>query len=462
MVFGSKLPEKYVGKQIEIDCVDIEIHRFEDNQPPIFKGPGVIMGDKAGLLSYKVYNQIPVNKDILAYLKQINEENDSKKINLRLEAKAYDGTEWSGGWSIPSLNIFQALQPFILVRGDFDQLASRVVKIEGERFLNCTELVFANHVALPFTGNVKTKVFHGEDVISTSFRRDHHEVTLDDSVIKFQESYDGSRLHIMASHGDGFAPPFVENWIAEAMTFVTARSIYPRMIIRHLEKDALVFVRATPKSTESGMPPPFSGGPGTRDAFWEAFCAYLSNCKSAQQFEPLEMTKGFSELCLASKGTLQGFLISLSLYIEFCVNLLFSPSGGNTTEENEYKKKVENLMQHVSGWDRDDMIRDRAKGLLSMLHKPSLSNRMDVLVSEGVITETQKAVWKKARPYLAHGNLIDFKKEEEFWHIRNHLISMVYRLMLRLICYEGLVLDYDGSKFGHVSYEWKDSKGSKS
>jgi len=52
MVFLSSLPEKYVGKQIEIDCVDIEIHRFEDHRPPIFKGPGVIRGNKAGRLSY--------------------------------------------------------------------------------------------------------------------------------------------------------------------------------------------------------------------------------------------------------------------------------------------------------------------------------------------------------------------------------------------------------------------------
>jgi hypothetical protein len=461
-VFLSTLPEKYVGKQIEIDCVDVEIHRFEDNQPPIFKGPGVIIGDKAGRLSYKVYNQIPVTQEIFAYLKQIIEENDPRKTNLRLFAKAYDGMEWNGGWSIPALNIFQALQPYLLVRGDFDQLASRVAKIEGERLSNCTELVFANHVDLPFAGTVRINAFHGEEVISTSFRRDHHEVTLDDSIIKFQESSDESRLHVIASNGDRFTPPYVENWITEAMTFITARLVYPRMTIRHFEKDALVFIRATPRSTESGMPPPFSGGRATHDAFWKAFCAYLSNCKSAQQFEPLEMTKGFSELCLASKGTLQGFLISLSVYIEFCVNLIFSLSEANTTEEDEYKKKVKDLVQHVSGWDRDNTIRNRAKGLLSMLYAPSLPNRMDVLVNEGVITETQKNVWEKARPYLAHGNLIDFKREEEFWHIRSHLISMVYRLMLRIVGYRGLDLDYDGSKFGHVPYDWKDSIGRKS
>jgi hypothetical protein len=454
MVFLSSLPEKYVGKQIEIDCVNVEIHRFEDNQPPIFKGPGVIRGDKAGRLSYKVYNQIQVNEEIFTYLKQIREENDPKKTNLRLFAKGYDGMKWNGGWSIPALNIFQA--PYLLVEGKFDQLGARVEKLEGNRTTNSTELVFSDHFDLPLAGTVRVESFHGEEVISTSFWGDHHKIAFDDSVIRFQKSSDKSRLHVTASDGDQFTPPYVENWIAEALTFITARIIYPRMIIRHFEKDALVFIRATPRSIESGMLPPFSGGPDTRDSFWKAFCAYLGKCKSVQQFEPLEMTKGFSELCLAGKGTLQGFLISLSIYVEFCVNLIFSSLENGTSEESDYKKKVEDLVQHVGAWDRDDAIKERAKGLLSMLYKPSLPKRMDVLVEQGVITETQKKIWKKARPYLAHGNVIDFKKEEEFWHIHNHLISMVYRLIFRIIGYRGFVLDYDGSKFGHIPYEWND------
>ncbi|MCX5850220.1 MAG: hypothetical protein NTW65_12330 [Deltaproteobacteria bacterium] len=457
MVFLSNLPEKYVGKQIEIDCVDVEIHRCEDNQPPIFKGPGIIRGDKSGRLSFKVYNQIQVNKEIFAYLRQVREENDPRKANLRLFAEGYDGMKWNGAWSIPVLNIFQS--PYMLVEGEFDQLGARVEKIEGDRTSKSTELVFSDHFDLPLAGTVKVKSFHGEKVISTSFWRDHHEVPFDDSLIRFQKSLDETRLHVTASDGDRFTPPYVENWITEALILVTARIVYPRMIIRHFKRDALVFIRETPISIESGMLPPFTDGLNTRDSFWKAFCAYLSKCKSVQQFEPLEMTKGFSELCLAGKGTLQGFLISLSIYIEFCVNLIFSSLESGTSEEDYYKKKVENLVQHVGAWDSDDTIRERAKGLLSMLYKPSLSKRMDVLVEQGVITEFQKRTWKKARPYLAHGNVIDFKKEEEFWHIRNHLISMVYRLIFRIIGYRGLVLDYDGSKFGHIPYEWNDPQG---
>ena len=454
MIFLSSLSEMYVGKQFEIDCVDIEIHSFEDNQPPIFKGPGVIRGDRAGRLKYKVYNQIQVNEGIFDYLKRIREHDDSKRTNIRLFAKAYDGIEWNGGWSIPAVNLYEA--PYLLIDGEFDQLATRVNKLEGDRTINSTELVFADHLKLPFAGTLKVESFHDEEVISTSFWRDHHELTFEDTSILFQESSDRSRLHVEARHGERFTPPYVENWITEALIFVTARMTYPRMVIRHFEKDALVFIRATPTDIESGMPPPFFGEPSTKEAFWESFCAYLSKCKSLQQFETLELTNGFCELCLASKGTLQGFLISLSIYIEFCVNLIFSSLKSGAADEDEYRKKVEDLVQHVSVWDRDDTIRERAEGLLSMLYTPSLPKRMDILIEQGVITEMHKMIWKKARPYLAHGNVIDFRKEEEFWHFRNYLISMVYRLIFRIIGYKGLVLDYDGRKFGHIVYEWND------
>lgn len=457
MIFLNSLPEKYVGKQVEIDCVDIEVHRFEDNQPPIFKGPGIIRGDKAGRLSYKVYNQIQVNEEIFTYLKQIKEENDPRKTNLRLFAKGYDGMRWNGAWSIPMLNIFQT--PYMLVAGEFDQLGTRVEKMKGDPALNSTELVFSDHFDLPLAGTVKVESYHGKEVVSTSFWGDHHDVAFDDSLIRFQKSSDKSRLHVTATDGDRFTPPLVENWITEALIFVVARVIHPRMIIRHFEKDALVFIRTTPRTIESGMLPPFASGLETRDSFWKAFCSYLGKCKSLQQFEPLEMTKGFSELCLAGKGTLQGFLISLSIYIEFCVNLIFASLESGSSEEDDYKRNVEDLVKHVGAWDRDDAIRERAKGILSMLFTPSLSKRMDILVGQGVITEIQKKTWKKARPYLAHGNVIDFKKEEEFWHIRNYLISMVYRLIFRIIGYKGLVLDYDGSGFRHTPHDWDNSAG---
>jgi len=47
----------------------------------------------------------------------------------------------------------------------------------------------------------------------------------------------------------------------------------------------------------------------------------------------------------------------------------------------------------------------RAKDILSVLYTPSLPKRMDVLVEQEIIIETQNKTWKKDRPYLAQGNI---------------------------------------------------------
>ena len=89
-----------------------------------------------------------------------------------------------------------------------------------------------------------------------------------------------------------------------------------------------------------------------------------------------------------------------------------------------------------------------------MLNTPSTSNRMNHLIEAGVINSEHKRVWNRARPYLAHGGLVDFSKDDEFWHIRNYLISMAYRISLCIIDYKGKVLDYNGKEFVFVDFLW--------
>jgi len=171
MIFLNSLSEKFIGKSFAIDCLDIEIHNSSDHQPPILKGPGTIKGDRTGRLTYKIYNQIQINSDIFAYLKQVQKNENSP---LRLFAKSYDGIEWTGSWTVPELNIFQT--PHLLVNGEFDQLSTRISKIKGDDTVNMTELVYSGVLDLPLTGQVQEKRFHREKLISTSFYNDHHEL----------------------------------------------------------------------------------------------------------------------------------------------------------------------------------------------------------------------------------------------------------------------------------------------
>lgn len=451
LVFISSLIEKYSGKIFEMDCHDIEIHPFKDNQPILFKGPGIISGSSSGKLSFKLYNQLPVTKDTFDFIKKIHSAENTEAVNVKLLAEDYDGVKWNGAWSVPEINFFQ--KDNFIITGQFAQIATRINKIDGDKEVDITELVYIGSLDLPFSGNVHEKRFHGDEVISTKVWNDHHEIFFNDSTITFQESSDRAKTSVKAKHRNGFSPPYTENWIAEALIFSTAKMIYPRITIRHFENDALIFIRETPEVRMSAMPPVFFGSPIIKKNTWEVFLSYLKKCAELNQFDFLQLSRGFFEVLLASRGTVQGFLISLSLFIENCINHIFE-TPKNMDENKERYSKIQDLIHYVEKWEGSEDLKSRAKGLLSMLNTPSTSNRMNHLIEAGVINSEHKRVWNRARPYLAHGGLVDFSKDDEFWHIRNYLISMAYRISLCIIDYKGKVLDYNGKEFVFVDFLW--------
>ncbi|MCE2698239.1 MAG: hypothetical protein PX483_06285 [Nostocales cyanobacterium LE14-WE4] len=95
MVFITSLTEKLVGREFEIECYDIEVHGIVDNCPPLFKGPGVITGQKKGAISYRVHNQIEISAEARPIIfKQVKQ---GEVTQVRIFAKDYDNIHWTGG-----------------------------------------------------------------------------------------------------------------------------------------------------------------------------------------------------------------------------------------------------------------------------------------------------------------------------------------------------------------------------
>ncbi|MFX0200281.1 MAG: hypothetical protein ACFFCW_29530 [Candidatus Hodarchaeota archaeon] len=239
MVFIDSLIEKCAGRSFEIDCFDIEVHQRQDFLPPIFKGPGTISGNSAGRMSFKLHNQLPMSEYLWNFLKELKSETSSDQKYVRLFAKDYDGIEWSGAWSMPTITFFQS--EYLIISGKFNQLSTRLQKLKSDNKRNVTELVFAGTLDLPYKGVVHEKSYHGSEELSTRVWHDHHDLDFKGASIAFQESIDRKRTHIVASHRNQFEPPHVETWIMESLDFITARPLRPRMVIRHFQDDALIF-----------------------------------------------------------------------------------------------------------------------------------------------------------------------------------------------------------------------------
>ena len=447
MVFITSLTEKLVGREFEIECYDIEVHGILDNCPPLFKGAGVISGKKKGAFSFRLHNQIEISEEALRLAFSQGKQNEVTQV--RVFAKDYDNLHWTGAWSIPNIN--PSTSGKFIVHGQFDQLATRVKRSEGGTRNNTTELVFPSIPDLPLSELVEEKILHRGEEISSRTRFDRHELEFNKSKIHFHSNNSNNLLYVIAENSEGFSPPYVENWISEALTLITATSVYPRMVIRHFQDDALIFLRNTPSETKSKMPPVIIGFPDSKKELWEIFKTYLNECVKCNEYEQLITTKIFSEVIIASTGTLQAFVLSLSVCVENLAGQLKDELSIKTLDKEQFKA----LKGYLEKWQGEEAIKDRAIALVSMLRSVSTKEVLNALKEENVLEDKHIKAWKDVRNRLAHGEIIEFPINEDFWLQRNLLISTVYRLILRKIGYKGLLTDHVSLDMEMIDFQWE-------
>lgn len=434
----SSYIEKLVGKDFEIECHTIELVKGRDDSPAIFRGPGVLKGGAYGPISFRMHNQSDLPKSVYELIDEMKADHDAY---YRVIAIAYDDVEWIGAWCNPRFLLSEAAhRNQLIVSGDFDDLSARIRKYDTDPSKNLTELVFSESPNLPIGRKVFEKRERGRASDSDPLwdSEGWHQLEIDGSQFEFHENPNDELFHITVTRSDSFGPPCVENWIPEALTFVMGNRVYPRMVIRHFEKDCLVFIRNNPKLEPTGLEPPIPDRPHWNDIRWDIFASYLRMCASQDEFDHLPLTTIFTEVICASRATLQGFVLSLSVCIENLIDQLYD----SLNIEPADKDAARTLRKHVREWEGDETVKGRAMGLLSMLGTRSINDACKTLVEKGVLREQHVKAWKNVRPTVTHGKLIEFPISQDLWSNRNLLVGMVYRLSYTIMGYKGKIADY--------------------
>jgi hypothetical protein len=424
-----------VGKPFELECSEIAVHGMLDHHPPLYKGPGAIKSGKDGKIAFRMHNQIETSPEALSSLQWFKPEGGLEPAShVRILAEDYKGVSWLGAWSLPRQHHSRGINS--VISGDFDQLTTRIAKVRGDKRKGMTEMVYADRLDLPLTQwleNVKRK---GRKVIKRELYLAQHDLEFADSKISIFHSENEELTHITATSLPDFRPPLVENWIPDAIVFMTARLVYPRLTIRHFEKDALMFLRAYPSDRRTGVPSPFYFLPASN--FWPMFTLYLSKCQRDQprdSIEPIELTRLWREVISASTGTVQAFVLSLALCIENLIGQLFDELNVKGADENQVKE----LRTYVEEWKGENSVKTRALGLLTMLQKQPVGEALKKLKAEKTITKNHSDAWQKIRPQLAHGAIIKNPFDPIFWETRSLLMDMTYRLAFRILGYRGKI-----------------------
>jgi hypothetical protein len=448
MLSTDDVIDRIVGKAFEMDCPDIEVFGIRDSASPLYKGPGVIVGEQRGPISFRLHNQIKMSPEALDSMRPIEHGTLGAPVSqVRVFAKDYSGTSWTGGWAIPNIEYARTAQ--FMVSGNFSQLSTDIPKSENDPKTDLTEIVFADKLNLPMTEVVEEKRLRGDEIIFSKAWTDRHELDFNGARVVFFENSTSDRTHITAEHKGGLEAPYCEVWLAEALGFIRARLAYARIAIRHLEKDSLVFIRTTPGDTRSEMPRPIVGPPSVSLLLWNLYSAYLGECVKHKTFGSMELTQVLDEVIIASTGTVQAFVLSLAICVENLVKKLAKEISVDVPDADT----INRLIEHMDQWPGDTNVKERTKKMLPSLRNVPAQASLRILRDQGVIDDNHIKAWSKIRNKLAHGGMVEYPLSPDLWEQRNTLIAMVYRLMLRIIGYRGPVTDHASGNL--IQFDWR-------
>ena len=433
-VTASEIIDSVVGREFEIPCKTMQVILRTGSliEPaPLFEGPGFIRSDRGGDMRFELLDQMKRTPDeTMRTVATMRQDGNAFVV----EAKAYNGVSWLGGWVAPSISWHDSGQPTI--QGTFHQLTADFPKSLAERQTRITELHYPHKLAVPMTGLVEQHTLRGGSVENKSSWRDRHEFDFGGAKICLRHLDDPDRTIVSADFRDGFPPPQAEAWLDEALSFMLGWHVHHRVAVRYLEEKALLFIRKSSVQERTGMPTPVKL-PEQQMAFWAIFERYLAHCEKQNRFAPpCELSHVWSEVLLASTGTVHSFVFALVAAIESLARQVGMPPTPSSTDS------IVDLKKYVDAWTGDADVKHRALGLLSQLNAVPTTAILKALQAEGVVTEKQIRVWRELRNKLSHGGILDYY-HEQLSNWRDSLVEMAYRLALRQIGYTGDILSHE-------------------
>ncbi len=454
----SSLIQKFVDLQFRMDCPEMWVLGEDDNSR-LFDGAGYITGTDNGDIEFRLYLYEPMTweqrKLLVAYLPASNE----KPSPMRLFVRDEDIHEWGCGWFQPRYHLF-AKEPASL-SGKLRVLSTDVInkydKVEDQSL----EVIFPGALDLPYEGKCKTEKSRENEVVAWSYYNDHHSVLIKNlGIMKFEEADHQLCTSVTVPSCEQCAFPVLEIRISEALVILMAKRIRPRIAMRHFVGKSTFSVYSIDRNVASMMPP-FGISSELGVHLWRCLDNLLSFLIEKHDFDVTDLSFLFEEVIESFNGSLQGNLVSLSVFIEHCVNSLVSTlhsKKDGRCATDDLHKKVKSLKKHLDEWKESPELLKRVIGFLdSSTPIMSVKKKLHDFSKNGYLEARHLNAWDKVRNKLLHGKPIDRGDYERYDQYRWTLVSLSYRLIFLLIGFEGVVVDFEKGRTVYKDFPSNDS-----
>jgi uncharacterized protein YutE (UPF0331/DUF86 family) len=440
-----------INRTFELKCPEMRLCITPEYTTEVFIGSGRIWITTTGQFRFSMLSKLDFSDLHRKWLPRLKSFGLSPQIYpvhdsdyLRLKALDLNEDKWFSNWIIPCFNIPKG--QYIELYGHLDYLTSHRIVSKGTEL---SEFVILNPPNIPFEMATKTIVLHDEKEVSKGWSRNRQVIKSQDVEIQFNESSNNNTL--LCTIKPLKEKPLLNNiniHVISALSFMLSTSLRP--VYNFTSTSDFEIAHLTEQLTsdwKSGLPLPLN--PSTieeENNLWELFTAYfdylMKQSNSIAQFHPISLE--YSKVIQASKGSLEGFGLALSVSIEALLKIC-----SKTINKTNIPKAtdIEELLSHISKWNGNENLKKRTIGAIKSFNMIRSLDILMELKDNGLVTEKEISSWKKLRNMSAHGDEYnDFDKQKI-----QELCSIVSGLMHKIVLYE---IDYKGLFTNYSKDNW--------
>lgn len=403
-----------------------------DNEPDLVVGSGelrVVAGDR---FEFTLTGE-PVNP---AYVfeqmrRQREDRYDEDLSRFRLVLEDDDGTEFAGGWTVPSFRTgdgawtFEGETESLTAGGRSEPTPTGSTEV---RFLIPTR----HHAAQLLTHFVTTP----RDRMPPEPRYDL-EVMGQTVTFRFDRAL--SILTISTPASESLPLTYTENWLGEPLRVLFGQLAYPRLVARvQSDGHTMLAIRPSPRWTKDSDWTALwidENMVWDKDGFWTLYAALLTHVASARtehgrNFEPNPITHFHQEVIQAARGSRWVWAMTLASSIEGLVSMLY-PRGAQREDADLQANTA--LICHIRAWSGDHALKEASIRAVQRSAEVTTAVAMRALVADAAITRNQVKAWQKVRNAVMHGNLVSPYSSQEDDETLVALADLMRALIRRIV-----------------------------
>jgi len=442
--YEQMITDLHAGK-LEFDCECIEITQRLAENPKVFRGPGCIKQDSAGVLMFKIYTDT-IATNLMTMIAPFHrglsaaETVVSSLAGTLVPGDAYydlravdqGGKEWTSARFLPDAR--SRMKGRLIITGSFSSLQRKKERAyevaEGE-----AKIIFYEDVEFPPNASTSlVKTIAGEiaeesgswDTACFSSAGFHFRLTKHNGMVYCRVRSESPEL-----------PPCIDIRTLEALQFIFARPLTCAII--ETEEKNVFSISLHSRQPSIGKPlffPPIKNPDNEIYSLFDSYFRYILPTEG-QNSHHLSMI--LWAVLEGSAASLNAKALSLSVAVE---GILKEELSAIAMDRNLDKTSYEKLKQMISDGDFPEIFKKRTLNHLEGMMGVRSVDILQSLLKEGIVEEHLVKAWKKVRNSYAHWKRPGSSPLDDLVSQIDDVTALFYKLMFHVIGYRGSFTDY--------------------